>query len=297
MTINQGSQANIHNRLRSKISSFSINKEGLYEFCKLLQERSNAAGEIESRLFDKGKRTDEEYKEALITLRESFKLHLTVSGFSGEELYGSIDDVFGSVNFPKNVKGLFVNSAHILKDRHSYNPQNSFMVYLDFSKPEIFDFSLMPSQGTPNESNFEVQGRDATWVNGVFSEINKFLKQYESKLSFVHNHSIYDVLLWVFGFPIAFQTCYKLSFFIESAKTSAGAFFSSALYFYCFIAVLFLFRILFHYLRWICPLVEYKTERGARVAHRVFLASIFFALIKTYVVDFTNFLFKAFTKV
>lgn len=292
MSINQGSQVNINNRLRSKILSFAVDKADMRTFCDLLQEKSLAAVEIEIQTFDRGTLTEEKYKEALKTLRESSKLRLTVSGDCGEELYGSIDDIFGSVNFPNNVKSLFVNSAHILKDMHNYYPKNSFTIFLDFSKPAVFDFSLMPSQGTPNGSNYEVQGYDATWVNGVFNEITNFIKRRGSKLSIVHSHSVYDILLWIFGFPIAFRTCYIMSSYIEHIMANANIFLINAIYLYCFFVSLLVFRILFHYLRWICPLVEYKAKGSKIIAHRIFFGTILAAFVKMYIIDFIMLFFK-----
>lgn len=285
MSINSNQQVNINNRLTSKIASFATDKEDLRTFCNLLQEKSAAAAEIEVLKFERGDRNEEKYQEALQALREGFDLRLTVCGAGGEELYGSIGDIFDSPNFPTNVKSLFVNSAHILKDIHNYYPRNYFVVFLDFSKPAIFDLTLMPSQNTPNGSNYEVRGSDATWVNGVFNEITNFIKRRASKLSIVHNHSIYDILLWILGFPIAFRTCYKLSPHIEQLKNMASGFFVNAIYVYCFVASLFIFRILFHYLRWICPLVEYKSKGSKIIAHRLFFGAIIIALFQAYFMD------------
>lgn len=268
----QNQKSSVKNRLKSKIKSLSLNKEEIENFCKKLQERASAAAEIEVQKFSQGERSKEEFNKALQTLRDGFELKLTVAGTNGEELYGSITEVFESVNFPEQVKSLYVNSEHVLIALHNYHPLNSFEIFIDFSKPSIFDFSLMPSQGTPNESNYEVRGYDATWVNGVFSEITKFINQRSSKLSIVHSHSVYDFLLWFIGFPIAFWACFKLSDLIESQGSGFNSFVVSAIYFYSFIATLFLFRILFHYLRWVCPLVEYKVGGNKILVHRAFLA-------------------------
>lgn len=268
----QDQKTSVKNRLKSKIKSLSLSKEDMTKFCKILQERASAAAEIEVQKFNRGNRSDEELDKALKTLREGFELKITIAGINGEELYGSIEDVFNSPNFPEQIKHLYVNSEHVLIGTHNYYPLNSFEIFLDFSKPSIFDFSLMPSLGTPNESNYEVRGYDATWANGVYSEITKFIGQRSSTLSRVHNHSVYDFLLWFFGFPIAFWTCFKLSNLIESLGSDVNSFVISAIYFYSFVATLFLFRILFHYLRWVCPLVEYKVSGNKIIAHRAFLA-------------------------
>jgi hypothetical protein len=283
--MDQNQRLNIKNRLRSKIVSFSLDKEDMHKLCDLLQERSTSACEIEIQKFIRGSLTDAQYQEALKTLRDSFELQITVTGVNGEELYGPIQEVFDSVNFPNNVKSLYVNSEHVLRAVHNYYPRNSFEVFLDFSKPAIFDFSLMPSQKTPNEANYHVHGYDATWVNGVFSEITNFIKQRSSTLSIVHNHSVYDVLLWILGFPLAFWVCFKLSPTIENIGVNTNAFFKSAIYVYCFIAALFVFRILFHYLRWVCPLVEYRAKGSNIIAHRTVLGALLIAIVGTFLSD------------
>jgi len=289
--MDQNQRTNLKNRLRTEISSFSLDKDDMRKFCDLLQERSSSAAEIEVTKFNRGDMDEEKYQEAIKLLRECFDLRVTVTGVNGEELYGTIDEVFDSVNFSDNVKSLYVNNDSVLRAVHNYYPLNSFQVFLDFSKPKIFDFSFMPNQGTPNESNYEVQGYDATWVNGVFSEITKFIKQRSSTLSIVHSHSIYDLLLWFLGFPFAFWACLKMSTYIEYVSTKTNIFVESALYFYCFVAVLFIFRVLFHYLRWICPLVEYKPKDSNINTHRTVLGMLLVGIIGTFITDIIKALF------
>ena len=262
------SQPKINNRQKMNISSLSLDKDDLKKFCNILQERSYSAANIEVGLFQKVEETDEQYEANKKTLRESFELKITVSGKSGVELWGTIDDVFKSVNFPEEVKSLYVDSESTLRYVHNFYPHNSFKIFLDFNKPRIFDFSLTPSHSTPNESNIEVKGYDATWVNGVFNELKMFIDQRSSTLSIVHSHSIYDILLWILGIPISFWVCYKFSTQIEAVFNHKNVFITSALYLYVFVATLFGFRVLFHYLRWVCPLVEYRSKDNKMIAHR-----------------------------
>ncbi|HHF3091924.1 TPA: hypothetical protein ACPJ00_000787 [Vibrio diabolicus] len=257
----------IKSRQKMQISSLSFDKDELRRFCDILQERANAAAEIEASLFLQNDQTQEEYERNLVTLRESFTLKITIAGTNGEELWGTISEVFDSVNFPENVKSLYVDSQSTLKHVHNYYPHNYFVVFLDFSKPKVLDFSLLPSYGTPNESNLEVSGYDATWVNGVFSELKNYISSKSSTLSVVHRHSIYDVLLWFMGFPLSFWICSRFSPYIENLKISS-VFFESALYMYSFVATLFVFRLLFHYLRWVCPLVEFRLANNKMLMHR-----------------------------
>lgn len=285
-------QPRINNRQTMNVSSLSLDKDDLRRFCDILQERADSAGDIELGLFQKGAQTDEQYEANKKTLKESFQLKITVTGKGGEELWGSIEEVFSSANFPDQVNSLYVDSESTLRYAHNYYPHNSFKIFLDFTKPNIFDLSLMPNHETPNESNIEVKGYDATWVNGVFSELKKFVEERSSTLSIVHNHSVYDVLLWVLGFPLSFWVCYKLSGQIESAFGGDNAFIVSALYLYAFVATLFVFRVLFHYLRWVCPLVEYRCKGNRMLAHRALFAVLSIGWVGQFIYDMLKVIIK-----
>ena len=285
-------QPRINNRQTMVVSSLSLDKDDLRRFCDILQERANSAAEIEVGLFQKKEQSDAQYDTNKQTIRDSFQLKITISGKDDEDLWGSIEDVFESANFPGQVKSLYVDSESTLRHVHNYYPHNSFKIFLDFSKPKIFDLSLMPSHGTPNESNIVVKGYDATWVNGVFSEIKKFIDNRSSTLSIVHSHSVYDILLWILGFPLSFWVCYKFSEKIESLFGVSNAFATSALYLYTFIATLFVFRVLFHYLRWVCPLVEYRSKGNRMLAHRALFAILSVGWFGQFLYDLAKWLFK-----
>lgn len=276
----------LNNRQHLKVTSLSLDREELRKFCDILQQHANAAAKIELSVFKQNEQTDDEFATNQKTILSSFELMITVTGTDGDELWGSISEVFGSTNFPENVKSLFVDSESTLKHIHRYFPSNGFQVFLDFSKPRIFDMSLLPSQRTPNESFVEVKGRDATWVNGVFSDLKRFMEKKSSTLSFAHSHSVYDLLLIVVGFPMAFWGCMRASSFLLESPTLANSnFLLAAVYVYLFILSLFIFRLLFQYFRWVCPLVEYRARGNQMIAHRLFVASLFLTWLGSSVLD------------
>ncbi len=285
-------QPTINNRQKIDVSSLSMDKDDLRRFCDILQERVNSAAEFEVNLFQQNEQTDEQYQQNIAILRESFELRITITGIGGKELWGSIGEVFGSVNFPEQVKSLYVESESTLRHVHNYYPHNSFTIFLDFSKPKVFDLSIMPHQGTPNESNVEVKGYDAIWVNGVFTELKKFIDDRPSTLSIVHSHGVYDVLQLVLGFPLSFWVCSKFSSSIETGFGNGNAFVISALYLYAFVATLFLSRILFHYLRWVCPLVEYRYKNNAMLIHRTLFGALTLGWLGQFLYDFGKWLLK-----
>lgn len=285
-------QLSIANYQKMKISSLSLDKDDLKKFCDTLQERSHSASEIEiGTLQQKEDESVEQFEKEKKIIKDAFELKITVSGKDGESLRGTINDVFSSVNFPEEVKSLYVDSESTLRYTHNYYPSNLFKIFLDFNKPKIFDFSLMPSQSTPNGSNIEVNGYDPTWVNGVFSEIKKFVDSRSSTLSIVHSHSIYDIMLWVLGLPASFWVCNKLSTQIN-AVFSTNTFATSALYLYTFLVTLFIFRVLFHYLRWVCPLVEYRCKNNRMLAHKAALVILGMGWFAQFIYDIAKWLIK-----
>ena len=239
----------INIKLLTPIKSLSLGKDELKKLCDILQERADAAAEIEVKENPKkSEQSSEKYDKSIQRLRDSFKLKVTIVGKNSEELYGYISEVFNNPNFPSDLKSFYVNSETILRVNYNYYPRNRFSLFLDFSKPNIFNFNFMPSYSTPNESILNVQGYDATWANGVFHEIKKFISDKGSLMSKVHNHSIYDIMLWFLGFPLAFRIAYLSSNMVEKIFANINIFVKNAAYFYIFIATLFIFRIIFLFL-------------------------------------------------
>ncbi len=259
----------------------------------MLQERAYAAAEIEKHNLPRApEHTDEKYEQALKDLEEGFKLFLTVSGSDGRKLTGSIAEVFDSPNFPEEVKDVFFDTSTTLRARHNYVPLNKMILYLDFSRPEIFNFTILPSQETQNESKLAVEGKDATWVNGVFKEFFDFIQSKPSTSPWLHRHSIYDLLLWIVGFPLSFWICSKLSPYINSAFSQQSVFLMSALYFYVFILALNILRVAFHYARWIWPLTEFKGERSSTTKHKAMFSVLASGLGLPALYDFLKWLIR-----
>lgn len=288
----KANQQNIKTRLSQEVVTCSLDKSELLRLINFLQERANTAAEHEVAKFEQRQQTDEEYAANKQILRESFELRVTVVGANGQELYGTIDEVFNSPNFPEQVKSFYVNSDAILRALHNYYPRNSFEVFLDFSKPEVFDFSFLPNQRTPNESRFVVQGYEATWANGVFNEIRNFIKEKSAPLYFIHKHSIYDILLWAIGFPFAFWIAYKFSGWIEIELKDQSAFVRNALYVYVTLGSLVVFRIFFHYMRWVFPILEYRASKNRAMAHRALLGALGIGLFGSFLYDLIKLIFK-----
>jgi hypothetical protein len=250
----------------------------------ILQERLHAAAELEVSHFQKLNQTDEEYEKNKQLIREGFKIRPTLMGSNGLELFGLAADVFDSPNFPESLRSIYINSSINLKALHGYTVRNYVEIFIDFSRPEIFDFNFLPSGSTPNGSNVRVHGSDATWVNGVFHEVRVFINDRKALAPWLHRHSIYDVLLLVLGYPLGFWACFKAAPFFPTAD-SVGPFLRAALYVYVFLAVLIGFRTLFHYSRWVFPVVELRHPKSKALQHRFLLGELSLSLVGALLYD------------
>jgi hypothetical protein len=281
----------IKNNLSCSINSLSITKDDLHKLFDILQEGANAAGDIEVTNFKKLAQTEEIYEENKKILRESFELKINLVSTDGQEFYGTIDDIFNSSNFPDQIKSIYIGSEIPLTVSYNYTPRNSFQLFLDFSKPRLFDLSFMPSQATPNDSKFTVQGYDSTWVHGVYKEFETFIKKLPSRLNWIHKQSIYDLLLWVLGLPFSFWLTYKVSDFISSTFGKFSIFVQSAAYVYVFLVSIILFGLLFHYARWVWPSVEYRDLKNIALKHRTILGIITLGILVAFICDLVKAIF------
>ena len=280
----------VNNRLQKPIDSLSLDKEDLRKLLSLLQERAHSACDIECSHIESFVPA-ENIEKSKEDLRSCSVLKLTITGKDGEDLFGSINEVFDSISFPEKVNSVYVNSELLYKSNFNYYPRNHFEVLLDFSKPKVFDFSFMPSERTPNNSMFKVEGYDSTWVNGVFSELAKFFEKNSTSLPTIHKNSIYDIIVWFFGIPFGFWACYKFSPIINKLFIN-NKFLESASFVYVFFLSLILLRILFHYFRWVYPMIEFKSKKDLSILHRGFLIAVSLGVIGNFIYDVICWMFS-----
>ena len=271
-------------RLTQEKISCSLSLADLRKLCALLEERCSAAAQLEVESYDTGGFEPEEAERRLKLLREEFYLHATARGTDGRELSGRVDEVLRSPNLPDDLVSLFLSSDTSLQGIHNYYPRNLVRLFLDFTRPDVLNFSFLPSVETPNASSLHVEGFDASWAKGVFKEVEDFVAARSSATSVVHRHSVYDVILYILGLPFAFWACSRLSGMVTQLAPEAS-FGRNALYVYVFAASLIVLRTLFHYMRWVLPLVEYRSSRSRAVAHRAALVAIAVAVFGAFVKD------------
>ena len=272
----------VKNKLSKPVNSLTTNKEDLKKFFRILQERADSACELECNHIESILEL-EDIEKSKEELRSCSELKLTVKGIDGEELFGNIDEVFNSLSFPDKIKNIYLNSGIQYQSKFNYYPRNQFEVLLDFNRPKVFDFSFMPGDETPNNSNFVVEGFDSTWVNGLFGEIDIFFKKNSAQFSTIHKSNIYDLFVWLIGIPTGFWLCFKVSEYLKS--TFENEFLRAGVFVYVFIATLFSFRILFQYSRWLYPKIHYSTKGDTSLIHKSFFFTLITSIIAAFLLE------------
>jgi len=280
-------------RLHKSIPGCKVNKEDLEQLSRKLQGRVDVALGKEIDSVSGLDYSKEEIDEVIEDLRQGFVLEYTVKGVEGEDLYGKLEDVFDSPNFPDKVSAYMVDSTLPLKVLRDYTPKNNFVILLDFSIPNPGDFAFVSSMSTPNNSFFEVKGNDVSWVNGVFSELDKFFSARNSNFNFIHRHSVYDLIVWFFAFPFSMFFCFKMSGVVEGVFAESSVFIRNSIYVYIVLLSIYCVRWVFHYSRWIFPKVEYVSPLNKNTSHKIALGTIAASLSATVIYGLIGFFFSS----
>ena len=281
----QQNQAILTTELSQKITACAFSREDLKTLCEILQESSRAAAEEEISHYMPLDRPLEQVIADRESLRLGFELKVNVRGMDDKGLFGTIPAVFNSPRFPDKVKSLYIDSELDLRNLYNWSPRNHFELFLDFTKPDLFNLSLSPSISTPNASNILVNGLNSDWVSGVYRKVTDFIKEKRTRRGFFHKHSIYDFLLLLVGLPFAFWMTYKLSGLINSTFGKFSIFVRNGAYVGLFFLMLHLFRTLFVYARWVFPIVEYKGSTNTARKHRYILGSLVIAVFGNFLYD------------
>jgi hypothetical protein len=163
-------------------------------------------------------------------------------------------------------------------------PSCNIIVFLDFSRPPLFDFSRLPTLPTPNESNFAISADDESWFSATKVRLSQFFSERRTSTDWFHRAAVYDILLVFTGLPMAIWLAYRVVGGITDGRSPPIII--SILYVYVFFAAIQLFRILFSYSRWVFPKVELDTESGSPLRHRGIWGGIFLAIAGSFLSDF-----------
>lgn len=223
--------------------------------------------------------TPEEWEHRKAALHENaFRLTISIHGDRESMMYGEYESIFTSAELPNPIRTIyFTNRTAWRRNADDTEPRNRIDVNLDFSKPSLFDPSLLVSEPTPNNSTIVVQADDVSYFRAVQQVIDKKILSKRTWYSAIHRPFVYDIGLWLFALPVCLIVA---TYYMEQWLPTTGEFHAYRWAFFVYSIGLgaILYRILTSYIKWAFPVNVLKENRDTALKHRLVLAAILSAL-------------------
>jgi hypothetical protein len=200
---------------------------------------------------------------------------------TGDWIGGTKQDILNDDALPDGIIKIEYDSAALHRARFNTAPNNSFLLTIDFSRPDILDMASSP---TANTSVANITANDSNWANALASELETFFRQTPTKRGWLHANRSYDALLLLLGFPLSFYLIFHLDRLIRH-RTILPEALAVTMYVWLVLVVFFCFRVLFNYARWAFPKMEVNAPRQHRgaVAHRLLIWGLILILVSVLV--------------
>ncbi len=283
------------NYRQQKLPSCTCDLDYFKKLFEILKISTEEGANIEiAKLKKKDSDSDEGFEKLKIEAKNLYKVAIHIFGSKGEYIFTEASSIFDNPGLPDVIaKITFDNTSKFKAILQQREPINKFRLEFNFTKPVIFDFNSSPSMATPNNSFISVLGENSTWVSGVYNKVMESLKDRANIRGWIHVNNIYDVFLWFLVVPLNLRLLYNINRILPPGFSGMSDFFKAACYLYFFIVVLYLFRMLFNYIRWIFPNMELITniKKGA-ISHRAVLWVILSSIVLSFLYDFIKTLFS-----
>ena len=217
--------------------------------------------------------------------KQAFQIAINILGRDGESLFGYGTDPFDSPNIPDPIQSIGIDNTVAYKAIAERVPTNMFSLIMDFSKPPLIDANNPVSSPTHNFSIFIVEGERDAWVASIHQAVMDILGKRSNRRNFIHAAFVYDIGLFVLGFPVGFYLCWRLSEVITKYFDSISSFLSVAAYIYIVFLVVSVYRVLFGYTKWAFPTVELTSNESRSKLHRKFWYAIIVGVVASAIYD------------
>lgn len=229
---------------------------------------------------------DDEFIEFQKNAKKLYIVTIHIFDAKGGYIFSESPSIFDEVKLPDSISRIIFDNTQRFKATLQREPVHKVSVTFDFTKPAILDFVSMPSCATLNNSNIEIIGETETWVHGTYKKVMESLKQRGNKHGWLNASNIYDLFLWFVIVPFNLRLLYKLNVHFRPNFIGVSNFLKVGIYLYFFIILLFVYRIIFNYARWVFPRIELITslQKGA-IYHRLILGTLLLGILSAYVFE------------
>ena len=276
-----------------KLPTCTLKLEDLNRIFEVLNDGAREAGELEVKsLRREGDQTVKEFEDLKKYAKNLFVTRVVIIGAKEEYIQTDSPSVFSPDQLPPVINQVIFDTSLKYKALEQNRfPMNWMRVTFDFGgQVKIFDFRTAPTAETLNNSLIEAAGTSETWVRGTTNRVLDVLGDRSNKRGFLHNHSVFNILIWLFAMPLSIWYAQRVEGHY-SGYFNQRMLLGFALYIYFVLTICNIFMILFNYARWVFPYAELEGYSPSKCkAHRYILGVIFFSIVSGLIYDIGNFL-------
>jgi len=275
------------NQRFSNLPSCSFDIEYLKKLYNIMSEKNIEAANLEIGSLKKAPaQTDEDFSRLKEYLKSLYKVTIEMTGSQGEYIFSESPDILNKESLPDRINSVVFDNSVKYNFELKKDPSNKLKISFDFRKVPIFDLITSPSLPSSNDNYINVVGINETWVDGANRKIIESLKGRSNRRGWLHRRNVYDLLVWFAFIPVSFWTIYRLESIYKINHLGVSPFLMVFAYFYFFLFILNIFRVVFNYSRWVFPYNELDAKQdSASTAHRFILFTLFLSIIGSFVYD------------
>lgn len=264
----------------------------LFELCKELHNRCKQKfkNDLISGSYHAGIVQEEDLIDDLIN--NDFLWSLEIFGTEGEYFNSSNPQTIEKNDFPLLISKIKFGNLFPYEYKRKQKPSIYFELSIDFKEVMIIDLLTSPTKSTDNDSFFIVAGIDSITVMGITNLLDNFFKKHSTYNNIINAENVYDLLLWLFFFPVLLIYLFKFKDAFPEIIVSAPNILQTILGIVLWFIAILVFRFLFNFARWLFPCQELitQTSKGRKVAKYIYFVTIA-SLIGTLVYNFLSWLF------
>lgn len=272
-------------------SGYALGIEDIKRIYRVLLDRVRMAADIE--VYDAT--SDENLSETDVDnisdfLRnDCYRILITVEGNNGVRYHGSDESLFDSDDIPTDIKTIFMSSINPYRvHRNNINPRNGFDLFLDFSKPPLFDWRNSVSAPTKNETNLHIVSDREDWSAATQQRLFDTIKEQKVRRSFLHRPLVYDIGLWIIAVPLIFWVLRDHYEHIRVLTEGLHPVIAAGMFIYAFLFGVNMYRLFFGYTKWGFPPMEKVVSRDKSRHHRKFWYAVITSVIAGFLLQLLN---------
>jgi hypothetical protein len=272
------------NNREVRVPACELTVSDLRKLWTLLEEKVKESADLQTKnLLKPPNFTDDQFKEFMDSQKQSIFLSVYVRGTDGKDMLFDDDSVFSEAMLPSDIKTVLFENSFNYRQKFGFDPTHRFNLLLDFHRQRVLDFSNIDKGENINLSTLNISGKNNTWVNGVEKGVLDFLRDKHRKRTWLHKTSTFNLYVWLISVPTTFWVLYRLDPALRTLNMSNILL--TAFYVYTSIIILLGCRLIFNYIRWTFPFLEYACTSDRPRIHRGWHLTIILGIAAALIYD------------